>query len=322
MKNDLKQQLLNCLRSEGKTDTWVNLYNRFPFKGENLSNKQKSDTVRKLFRRKVDNPSKSHMAKVPKILIFDLETAPLRAYVWRLWKENVNPVNGQLQSQWFMLSWSAKWLFEERVMSDVLTPDEVLNEDDSRLTKSIYELINEADIVISHNAHYFDIPILNTRFLLNGLRPPKPYIIIDTLREAKKHFKFESNKLDYLGKILGLGQKIATSFSLWENCLKGDKESLDYMVKYNEQDVLLLEDVYLALRPYIKSHPNLNLYIDLDVERCPTCLSDNLEWDSVYVTSANRYHAFRCGACGSVGRSRLSNLDKDRKKSLTLSVPR
>ena len=199
---NLKQQLINYLSSEGKTDSWVNLYNSFPFKGNTLTNKQKSDTVRKLYKRKVKQKENFTVEKNPKILIFDIETAPLKSYVWRLWKQNVNPLNGQLQSEWFMLTWSAKWLFDSEIMSDSLTKEEVLNEDDSRITKSMYQLFDEASIVIAHNAQNFDVPMLNTRFLRNGLKPPSPYRIIDTLKEAKKIFSFASNKLDYLGQLL------------------------------------------------------------------------------------------------------------------------
>jgi len=320
MNDNLKNQLIQYLRKEGKTDTWVNLYNKFPFRGKNITNKQKSDTVRKLFKRKVYNKSLSYNKGFPKILIFDLETAPLKSYVWRLWKQNINPLNGQLQSEWFMLTWSAKWLFDDKVYSDRLTRQEVLNENDSRITKSIYDLINQADIIIAHNCINFDKKVLNTRFLLNGLEPTTPYRVIDTLREAKKHFNFESNKLDYLAKLLGLDGKIKTTFSLWENCLKGDTVALREMEIYNIQDVKLLEEVYLALRPYIKSHPNLNVYNESDVERCPTCMSDKLNWTGKYATNANIYHAFKCQSCGSIGRARTPI--KVDKTHLTISVAR
>ena len=92
------------------------------------------------------------MKKQPKILIFDIETAPLKSYVWRLWKQDISPLNGMLQSEWFMLTWSAKWLFDDKIMSGKLTSKEAINEDDSRVTKEMWNLFNEADIVIAHNA--------------------------------------------------------------------------------------------------------------------------------------------------------------------------
>ena len=88
--------------------------------------------------------------KFPKILILDIETAPMRAYVWKRWKENISL--DQTISEWFCLCWSCKWLYSNHVMSDVLTPDEVKREDDSRIMTSLWTIINDADIIVTHNS--------------------------------------------------------------------------------------------------------------------------------------------------------------------------
>ena len=126
-----------------------------------------------------------------KILVFDVETAPLQAYVWGLWDQTVG--TQQILSDWFMLTWSAKWLFDDEVMSDGLTPEEALKQDDSRVTESIWKLMDEADIVIAHNAVRFDVKKLNSRFLLNGMNPPMPYQVIDTLLHLRNKFSLSSN---------------------------------------------------------------------------------------------------------------------------------
>ena len=118
-------------------------------------------------------------SKYPKILIFDIETSPMASYTWGRWKQNVSL--DQTISEWFMLSWSAKWLNNPNMMSDALTPEEVSREDDARITRSIWHLLNEADIIIAHNGVKFDTPKLNSRFIINGLMPPTPYRQIDTL---------------------------------------------------------------------------------------------------------------------------------------------
>lgn len=324
----LKRELINYLEKNGKTDTWVNIYNKFPIRGREISNKQKSDTIRKIYKRKIHNRktefklnSKLETNKVPKILVFDVETSPKRAYVWRMFKENISATNGQLQSETFMLTWSAKWLFDDYIMSDKLTPKEVLEENDSRIVKSMWELFNEAQVVIAHNALGFDVKVLNTRFIRNGLTPPTPYQIIDTLRHARKHFKFESNRLDYLGKIFNLGSKISTDFSLWERCMRGEEKALEEMRVYNDQDVKLLEEVYLHMRPFISPHPNLNLIIENNVSACPSCMSEDLNWNGKYHTYANTYNSFTCNSCGSIGRSRSNATPKKVKQSLTISTP-
>jgi len=254
-----------------------------------------------------------------KILTLDIETAPLKSYIWGIWNQNLGHSLNMLESDWFMLTWSAKWLFEDNVLSDKLTPEEVLKEDDSRICKTIWNLLEEADVVIIHNGLKFDVKRMNTRFLKNGMTPPMVYQVIDTLIHARKRFNITSNKLDYIGKFLGLGEKLATGgFDLWKRCMKGDADALTEMETYNIQDVRLLEDVYLVLRPYIKPHPNVALFVAEDVHSCPSCASTDLKWEGTYSTYANTYDAFRCSSCGSIGRSRTA---KPKGKNFTISTP-
>lgn len=258
-----------------------------------------------------------------KILIFDLETLPLEAYVWGMWKQSIGYNTDMLISDWFMVTWAAKWLFEDKIYGDRLTVKEALAEDDSRIMKSLWDLIEEADIIIAHNLIKFDEKRMNTRFLLNGLPKPSPYQRIDTLLHARKRLSVSKNSLDYLGEVLGVGRKMETGgFSLWKGCRRGEEESLQKMFEYNIRDITLLEDVYLKLRPYIQPHPNVGLWITEDVETCPTCGSDDLEYTGTYTTSANIYEAVRCKNCGSVGRSRKSKLKAKDKSNLLLPTAR
>lgn len=267
-----------------------------------------------------DMPEGYNASKVTpaKILIFDIETAPLRASVWGLWEQNIQP--SHIISDWFMLTWSAKWLFEDKTYSDKLTPKEALSENDKRISTSLWKLIDEADIIIAHNANKFDVKKMNTRFLLNGLNPPMPYQVIDTLLHLRKRFSISSNKLSYVNELLGLEVKMETGgFELWEGCMKGEKESLIKMEKYNIVDVNILEQTYLRIRSWIKPHPNMGMFIEDDVEVCPSCASENIVFGGTpYRTASNSYESFRCKDCGSVGRSKKSI----HKHSTTRSIPR
>lgn len=251
-----------------------------------------------------------------KILLFDIETAPLSSYIWGLWNQNIGHNLAMLKSDWYMLTWAAKWLFDDKVMSDKASSQEAIDEDDYRITKSLWELIEEADIVIAHNGKKFDIKRINTRFLKHDLPHPMPYELIDTLEHARRHLSVSSNKLDYLGEFLKVGRKEETGgFDLWKRSVKGDEEALSKMENYNIGDVRLLEDVYLKMRRFIKPHPNMGLHIGEDVHACPTCASADLERGGKYKTSVAVYEAFRCNSCGSIGRSRKSNIS--RKNLLT-----
>lgn len=93
----------------------------------------------------------------PKILTFDIETAPIQASVWRLFKENVGL--NQIEQDWFVLSWAAKWFHENEVIYQDKR-DSWDNEDDSDLLQGMWNLLDEADIVIGQNCVEVSTPVL------------------------------------------------------------------------------------------------------------------------------------------------------------------
>lgn len=254
----------------------------------------------------------------PKVLIFDIETSPMKAFIWQQ-KTRFVP-DAMVMSESFVLSWAAKWLFEDDVFSDVVTPKEARNMDDKRIVENLWKILDEADVVIAHNGINFDTRHMNGRFLKYGLNLPSPYVQIDTLRASRKRLRLSSYRLDAIAKFLGTEVKKSTNFQLWLDCLSGDKEALKKMDEYCQQDIRVLEDVYLHLRPYIQPHPNLGVYIEENAQACPACLSTNLEKTGEYATTVNLYDAYRCKSCGSLTRSRKSSLTN--KDHITSSIPR
>jgi len=259
-----------------------------------------------------------------KILILDIETLMLQAFAWSLFKVNISI--GQIVSSSFMCGWSVKWLFEDEVYSDILTPEEAIAQDDTRICLNLFKFMDEADIIIAHNGRKFDMPKINWRFLVHGINPPSPYVIIDTLQPFKKGGKLspDSGKLDYVCQELGLGKKIHTDFSLWEKCFHGDPDSLKLMEEYNRNDVVMLEALYLKIRPWITSHPNIGLFIGDNINSCPTCGSIDLEWleNKPYMTQLGLYSSFRCRDCGSLGKSRSNELTKLKRNSMVTTCAR
>ena len=245
---------------------------------------------------------------LPKILVFDIETAPMTAFVWRRYKETVTLE--QTISESFMLCWSAKWLYEEEVLGDCLTPEEATEEKDYRIVKSLYDLINQADIIVAYNGRNFDIPYMNQRFLVYGFPPYVPTHIVDPYETAKTVFRFSSNKMDNIATQLGLQNKIKTDFSLWRGCVCGKKEALDEMLKYNKQDVVVLEEIYCKMLPWMKNHPNVSNYLDNKCS-CVKCGSENLvKLSRLFYTPSGRYELYRCKSCGSIFRGK-KNLNKE-----------
>jgi hypothetical protein len=256
----------------------------------------------------------------PKILIFDLETSPMEFYGWRLGKQYIR--HHSVIKTRACLSWAAKWLCDDKIMSDVVSIEEARNRTDESIMKTLWELFESADILIAHNLNYFDLKMANTRFLLNNLPPFSPVQKIDTLKEVRKHFYFPSNSLKAITKELGLHEKLETNHSLWDRCVTGDKSALDEMVKYNKQDVSILEEVYFEIRPWIKSHPNVGLYVESYSPLCPNCGSYDLNWGKYYYTPTGKYKAFRCKSCGAIGRNRHTVYPKEKRSILTVSTAR
>jgi RNase P subunit RPR2 len=183
--------------------------------------------------------------------------------------------------------------------------------------------VDDADVIIAHNGTRFDIPKINTRFILNGLKPPHPYQVLDTNKVAYKQFGFSSNKLDYLGKLLVNKQKQHTDYELWIKCENGDQESLDYMKEYCIADTTLLEEVYVQLRPWMKSHPNLAVLMDAKEPCCPNCGGfEFTEGNHYYTTPQNKYQTVRCNSCGAVNRKKVSELTNEQRKTILVPAAR
>jgi len=279
--------------------------------------KKSPNAVKKAFQRYSKNGGGLEIES-PKILLFDVETAPMIGYVWSLWDNNVSL--NQLVSDWHILSWSAKWLGD--------SPDKVMYEDqrdhsiienDKKILKTIWKLLDEADIVIGQNSKSFDHKKLNARFILNGMKPPSSYRHIDTLRLAKKHFGFTSNKLEYMtDKLCTQYKKLKhgkfPGFAMWSECLKGNIDAWDEMELYNKYDVLSLEELYFKLIPWDNSI-NFNVYSD-SVKTVCTCGNTKFKENGFYYTNTGKFQKYTCKKCGSELRSKTNLLDKDKKKSL------
>lgn len=260
-------------------------------------------------------------ARMPRILLFDIETMLMETYVWSLFKNVIMP--SQLIKDWSIICWAAKWLFDAEVISEQVSAAEAVERKDGSVLTTLWHLLNEADIVIGHNAANFDIPKVNARFMHYGMLPPSPYQVIDTKMVFKKVAKPSSLSLDFVNKFLKLEElKGKSEYDMWKRIAKGCEKSIEEMVAYNKQDVVALEDLYLRIRPWIKSHPNVGTYLESDEPVCPNCGNEKISWQGYYHTPAGRYQSFRCLECGAIGRSRFSDFDKDKRKVLCLSTAR
>jgi len=234
----------------------------------------------------------------PRILIADIETLPLEVWTWGLFDQNIGL--GQVKSDWTVLSWSAKWLGEKKVMYDDVRNDKP--RDDRRVLRGIWQLLDTADIVIWHYGSAFDHKKLNARFILNGFRPPSPYQQIDTKKLASKTFGFTSNKLEYLtdkinSKHKKSGHKKYPGFEMWKECIKGNVRAFNEMRAYNKLDVLSLEETYLKIIPW-HNPLDFRVFKSNTNPECKTCGCTKLQSRGVEHTKSGKFQRYQCTGCG------------------------
>ena len=224
-------------------------------------------------------------------LFLDIETAPNVAHVWGLWDQNVS-IN-QLMESSYTMCWAAKWAGQEEILYD-----SVHYHSAKRMVKGLHKLIDQADMVVHYHGSAFDMPTANKEFLLHGLPPPSPVKQLDLLKVVKEKFRFPSNKLDYVAQRLGLGKKFEhEGHALWVKCMNNDPEAWKLMEAYNKHDVVLLEQLYYKLRPWIKGHLNTALFEGQ--LRCPTCSSVHYSKRGIAYTSSYKYQRYQCLDCQS-----------------------
>lgn len=252
----------------------------------------------------------------PRILVYDIETAPMLAHVWRMWDNNVGL--NQIDEDWYILSFAAKWLGEDEIFY-YDQRDALDQTDDSYILAHLWKLLNEADIVIGQNIRRFDTKKVNARFIMNGFPKPSTYRQIDTMVIARDQFGFTSNKLEYLAKTLCpeyVKSKHAKfpGHELWVECMKGNAEAWDEMRSYNIDDIKATEGVYNVLSSWDNKLPNFDVYVD--------DLLDMSVWveDGYVYTQFAKYKRYRNIETGEQRRSRFNELTKEKRKQLLANI--
>ncbi len=300
---------------------------------EVLGSRTAESTVRRVYKGYKDNgnyrgvggsgsvgslPNK--FSHTPKVLFFDIETAPNKMHGWSLW--NANFGLNQIVNEWFILSYSAKWLGSDEVFYEDMEGI-VDTEDDTHLLDSLWKLIDEADVVIGQNSKAFDTKKLNARWIMNGYQPPSPYKQVDTLDIAKRKFAFTSRKLEWMTDKLCENKKLThgkfAGFELWKECLLDNPEAWLEMKEYNMMDVVSLEELYLKLAAWDNKHVNFNLYTEENKHIC-RCGSHRVVEAGYAYTGVSKFQQYRCLDCGTTTRGRVNLFSKEKRKSLHMNV--
>jgi hypothetical protein len=230
-------------------------------------------------------------------LFWDIETSPNIVFSWRVGgKVRLN--HDSIIQERAVICICYKWEGEKKIHSL-----QWKDGDDSEILTSFAAIAEEADEMVAHNGDRFDMPWFNARMNLNGLRPLPHGKTFDTLKIARRYFRFNSNRLDYLGHVL-LGEgKIRTEFDLWKDItLNYNEKSTKKMVDYCKKDVSLLERVWGKLVDYARPSVHAAVVNTGDPSKrwmCPYCASGDVKTSKTVTTSVGMVQKqMQCKCCG------------------------
>lgn len=170
--------------------------------------------------------------------------------------------------------------------------------DDYGVTKKAWELLNQPDLIlIGHNSDNFDIKVLNTYFVLHGFPPVNPNKTSDSLKLAKKYFRFFGNSLDDLAEFFGIGSKFHKKKGTDKACFEGSIEAYKEMKKYNKHDVALQREVYKKLAPSDRNTPHVDP--EMASVMCGNCKSTHLQSRGKESLLGGKFRRrYQCQDCG------------------------
>lgn len=231
-----------------------------------------------------------------KVLFLDYEVSPTLGWAYKKWEANLIAI----EEDWYIQAMSWSWGNQEEVHCLTL-PDfrgyKRHPHDDLELVKKALELLNEAEIVVAHNGDRFDVKVIMTRILIHGLSPPRPFRTIDTLKVARKYFKFIGNSLDELARIAKIeGKSEVRHGDLWRKCHNGDLHAWKLMKAYCKQDSKILKEVYRWMLPFVNPFPVLRPFNG----KCRKCSGTNFQKRGYHYTASGVLrHKMMCITCHS-----------------------
>lgn len=258
----------------------------------------------------------------PKVLFLDIETSPILAYVWNLFDVTVSL--NQIVEDWYILSFSAKWLHSNKMIYVDQSKTRPMR-NDKHLLKNLWDLLDEADIIVTQNGKRFDQKKINSRMAAYKMQPYSSVKHIDILELNKRHFAHTSNKLEYVTNLLNnkykkLKHNKFPGQELWNECLKGNKSAWVEMKKYNAHDVLALEEAYKYIITW--GNPiNFNLWRDGEEHVCD-CGSKEFKTNGYDRRGVSKTIRYRCLECGTEVRDRENLFSREKRKSLKVTNTR
>lgn len=238
--------------------------------------------------------------KEPVIVYMDIETTLATFWGFRLGDQKVGWEQIKKEPVVCVICWAVN---DGKVQSatfdmNLYAPDKYDDKSDYKLIERFIKVANSADILIGHNAKFFDVGVLRGRIMKHRLPDIAPILIDDTYLQTKTH-KTMSHKLDYLLHYFGIGSKIKhRGLDMWKDVGMKNKKALQEMKGYCIGDVDGLRKLYKYIYPYIKSNLNFAVFYGKP-DICPKCSGeDTIQKRGYHRTAAGKYQRYQCTTCG------------------------
>lgn len=233
----------------------------------------------------------------PRVLILDIETMPAKTEQFRM--DDYTTID-RIVTPGYVFGFGYMWHNNASTTMENYKPGPIQWVQEN-IAEASYDLLCEADIVVTWNGDKFDIPHLNTEMAKKNLTWPSSSKSVDVYRTVRRRLALESNKLDYSARIFLGEQKIKTDYSLWQGCMAGDELSIRKMARYCRRDVKLTDQLYVKFLSLVKNHPNVGLW--LSGRCCPACGSPAVQKRGVERLVSMTYQRWWCVDCGKWSRS-------------------
>lgn len=226
-------------------------------------------------------------------LFLDIETSPNLVWSWNIGSRiRLTDENIKAERQIICAAW--KWEGKEAIQYEHWGG----GHNDERILRRVIPDLWKADEVVAHNGDSFDLRWLRTRALKFGFRFPYHVVSFDTLKAARRQFRLNSNKLDYIARYLGLKQKTKVEYQLWKDVLSNVPGSLSRMIQYCQDDILVLEGVFEAIRGFCPPATHHGATSHGPTYGCPNCGKLGQESLGSYSTPTGQIkHKRACSSC-------------------------
>jgi hypothetical protein len=230
-----------------------------------------------------------------KTLIFDVETKPVLAWIWRTGKQYITHDQIKRDQKFDIICICWKWDGESKIHS---LDWGIKKQNSYDMIEKFSKVIETADVCIAHNADKFDIKQINTQRLLHGQGPIAWPTSEDTLKQIRKYFALPSYSLDYLSKLLTGAGKDRMEFRDWIDIVADKKpKALKKMIKYCKRDVLLLQKSWDKIKAFCEPKASAAITSG-NLEGCPRCSSLDKTREGYKILRAGKYQRYQCKSCG------------------------